>query len=154
MRDLATILGRQHAASIHNVYIAACDLEGRVSAAEIRKHFPNATNIVHAQRGKAGYQPMFYDAIVNHSSQIEPLYETQITTAEGQIEFEVSTEPKAGARKLFPYIAEVFVGDGTEPSETRIAGRELLDSSGLSRRKRPSGLEDQRILKASKVVSQ
>jgi hypothetical protein len=126
VRDLAEVLGGEKAAAIHNVYVAACDLESSFSASEIKRFFVNVTNVVHTPKGEAGYQPMFYDAMVNPSSEIRALYESKVHGPAGRITFEVGNDPAAGARKLKAYVADLFTATGKKPYRTRIAGRELL----------------------------
>ncbi|HUR44466.1 MAG TPA: hypothetical protein VMZ27_01225 [Candidatus Saccharimonadales bacterium] len=153
-RDFATVLGRTTAASINNIYVAACDEEGCFSASELRSHFPNATNIVHAAKGEPGYQPMFYDSIVNHSSQIESLYETRVEDSNGQFAFELGPEPKGGARKLLPYIADLFTRGATNAYRRQIAGRELLTCSGVSSSATRASLVEQSVLQPAKPGQQ
>jgi hypothetical protein len=126
VRDLATVLGPQKAAAIQNIYIAACDLEKCFSATEIKRFFPNVTSVVHTPTGKAGYQAMFYESIVNPSREIQPLYEIKVHARSGEIGFEVGTDATPGARKLHPYVADLFLPAGKRPYRTQVAGRELL----------------------------
>lgn len=131
VRDIATVMGPEKVAAVHNVVLSSCDMEGCFSAAEVKKHFPNVTNVVHTPQWQAGYQPMFYSAMVNPSVKIEPLYEAKIATGKGKAQYEVSAQPKPGARKLSPYVAELFQPDGKKPYRTVVAGRELLDPRGV-----------------------
>ena len=75
---------------------------------------------------------MFYDAIVNPSWEIQPLYETRVRAAFGKSGFEVGLERKTGARKLNVYVAELFLPTGKKPCGRRVAGRELLERGGDS----------------------
>src|SRR5713101_2587269 len=62
VRDLAAVVGPANVPQIHNLVLAACNAEGALSTKELRKYFPNATNIVHCVAGELGYQPMFLQA--------------------------------------------------------------------------------------------
>jgi len=128
VRDLATVLGPESAAAIRNVYLSACDVESCFSASEIKHFFKNVTAVAHTPKGEAGYQPMFYEAIVNPSWEIQPLYETRVHTLIGKSAFEVGVERIAGARKLNVYVAELFLPTAKKPYGQRVAGRELLES--------------------------
>ena len=74
-RDLAAAVGSGNVSNIHNLVLAACNAEGALNTRELRKFFPNATNIVHCVAGELGYQPMFLQAILNYSWTINPVYE-------------------------------------------------------------------------------
>jgi hypothetical protein len=127
-KDIARMLGPERVNSIHNVVISSCDLEGCFSAPEIKKCFPNAKTIVHAPRGQAGYQPMFYSALVNHSSEVQPLYETRIQPNSNTPGYHIGSVPEAGAKKLNPYVAELYLPGAQKPYRSQIAGRELLEA--------------------------
>ena len=126
--DLARFLGPASAARIHNIVIGACNEEGAFSSRELRRHFVNATNITHMAEGERGYQPMFLQAIAGCSSQIEPLYERPVRTAGRPLEYQIGNEPMPGATRLSPYVADLFLPGAQEPFQTRIAGREILES--------------------------
>ena len=126
IKDLADLLGPR-AAEIHNVIIAGCDLERTFTASGILQHFPNATNITHTASGEAGYQPMFVQAVLSPSEHIEPLYETASLTPQGAPQYQLSVKPSPKAKKLSPYVAELFNPGAREPFRTQVAGRELLD---------------------------
>jgi hypothetical protein len=127
VRDLATVLGPEKAAAIRTIYLSACDIESCFSAGEIKRFFVNVTAVAHTPKGESGYQPMFYDAIVNPSWEIQPLYEIRVPASSGKSAFEIGLQRKAGARKLNVYVAELFLPTGKEPCEQRVAGRELLE---------------------------
>ena len=126
--DLAHVLGPESASRIHNILIAACNEEGAFNSGELRRHFANATNITHMAAGERGYQPMFLQAMAGWSSQIEPLYERPVRTAGRPLEYQIGSEPKPGATRLSPYVADLFLPGEKEPFQTRIAGREILES--------------------------
>jgi hypothetical protein len=126
-KDIARMLGPERVGSIQNVVISSCDLESCFSALEIKKCFPNAKAIVHAPQGQAGYQPMFYSALVNPSSEVQPLYETSLQRKSNSPGYHVGTVPEAGAKKMSPYIAELYLPGAQKPYRTQIAGRELLE---------------------------
>ncbi|MDB6030603.1 MAG: hypothetical protein JWM16_941 [Verrucomicrobiales bacterium] len=128
-QDIARMLGPEKVASIHNVVISSCDLESCFSAPEIKKWFPNAVTIIHTPRGQAGYQPMFYSALVNPSSEVQPLYETKIQRNSNTPGYHISSVPAAGAKKLNPYMAELYLPGAQKPYRTQIAGRELLEQA-------------------------
>jgi hypothetical protein len=134
LEDLAMLLGPTNTASIHNLVLGACNVEGAIDLAALRASFVNATNIIHMPSGKEGYQPMLFQALLSESSRIEPLYELRIETEAGT-EYEIQNRPALGATKLSPYIASLFRSGETRPYRTQIAGRELLlpAASGLSR---------------------
>lgn len=125
-RDFARVLGPDSAAAIHNIVIAGCNEEGRFRAREWRRHFVNATNITYMTPGKLGYKPMFYQAIVTPSSEIQPLYGRE-QRASDRIECRIEREPSPGAEPLGAYIAELYLPGARRPYRTQLAGRELLD---------------------------
>src|SRR5882724_5656927 len=61
--DLAQVIGAKEAANIHNVVLAGCNVEGRFRSSEVRRHFPNATNITYMTPGELAFKPMYYQAI-------------------------------------------------------------------------------------------
>lgn len=125
--DLARVLGPAQAATIHNIVSAGCDVESSFSAVELRSHFVNATNIVHVPAGQPGSQPMFIQAIVNHSSENQPVYESAIPTGPRSAGYRITRAPAADARRLTPFVAELFRPGEREPFRVQPAGRELLD---------------------------
>lgn len=127
--DMARVLGPEQAASIHNIVSAGCDSDSTFSAAELRRHFINATNIVHVPAGQPGFQSMFFQAIVNHSSENKPAYESAIPAGPRPAGYRITRAPADHARKFTPFIAELFRPGEREPFRVQPAGRELLDSS-------------------------
>ena len=123
--DLAALLGPA-ASEIHNIVLSGCNKEKAFSAAALRKYFVNATNIIHAPAGQLGYQPMFFQALFNLSTEIRPLYETSRANKRGEVEYQVDYTPKGKSVLLRPYIAELFEPGKAEPYRIQIAGRELL----------------------------
>lgn len=134
--DLARIVGPVHAPKIHNILIAGCNAEGSFKPAEFRKYFVNATNVTYVVGGELGYQPMFLQAALSHSSNIRPLYETSRTNDLGELEYHLGKTPAPKATRLSPYIAALFRRGAVKPFKTQIAGREILQpppaSKGLS----------------------
>lgn len=124
--DVARLLGPAGAARIHNILLSACDLEGAFRAAEWRRHFPNATNIMHAPAGQAGYQPLFFQVFFTDSGGIQPLYERACKTPGGRTHYDLGAVPGRGAKKLTPYLAELFLPGADRPFRIQTAGRELL----------------------------
>lgn len=123
--DLAAILGPS-AREIHNILLSGCNKEMAFSPAAVRKYFVNATNIVHAPVGQLGYQPMFFQALFNLSTEVRPLYETSSANERGQIEFILDYTPGPNSTLLTPYIAELFELGQKKPFRIQTAGRELL----------------------------
>ena len=128
IEDIAAALGPATVSKIHNLVISACDTDSTFSVAAVRKHFPNATNIIHSARGEAGYQEMLFQILLADSSQIETLYQSR--TADG--EFDFTNRPVLGAKKLSPYVASLFRPGKAKPYRTQKAGRELLTKVPLS----------------------
>ena len=126
-RDLAVILGPGAVQSIHNIVLAGCNEEGRFSSREIRRYFPNATNITHMVAGQLGYKPMYYQAIVHRVEDIRPLYGMNTRTRDGRVETEIINEPASGAKPLGNYVADLYLPGGRSPFRTRPAGRDLLE---------------------------
>lgn len=124
--DLAAALGLA-ASEIHNIVLSGCNKESALSAVELRKYFVNATNIVHAPAGQLGYQPMFFQALFNVSTEVHPLYETPRANKRGEIEYTVDYTRRSKSKVLLPYIAELFKPGKAEPYRIQTAGRELLD---------------------------
>ena len=133
VRDLATVVGAANIPTIHNLVLAACNAEGALSTKELRKFFPNATNIVHCVAGELGYQPMFLQAIMNCSWTIKPVYEWREQNEKGQVQYVTGHTPTHGAKRLAPYTAELFRRGVEEPFRVQRAGRELLDPHHGSR---------------------
>jgi len=125
-RDFAQVLGRDNASAIHNIVIAGCNEEGRFRSREWRRHFVNATNITYMTPGKLSYKPMFYQAMVTASSDIQPLYGRERRTSD-QIECFIEREPASGATPLGAYVSDLYLPGARKPFRTQPAGRELLD---------------------------
>ena len=126
-RDLATVLGREQAASIHNLLLAGCNREGRFRSAELRRHFPNATNVTHMAAGELAFKPMFYQAIVLPSSEIRTLFGKTRRTSDGGVECEIRRMPSPEASALGAYVADLYLPGAPRPYRTVRAGRELLE---------------------------
>ena len=101
--------------------------EGALSTKELRKVFPNATNIVHCIAGELGYQPMYLQAIVNSSWAIKPVYEWREKNDRGEFQYVTGHTPVDGAKRFAAYTAELFRPGIDEPFRVQRAGRELLD---------------------------
>jgi len=126
-RDLANVLGAQRAANVHNLVLAACNAEGALSTKELRKIFPNATNIVHCIAGELGYQPMYLQAIVTSSWNVKSVYEWREKNDRGEYQYVTGHTPVDGAKRFAAYTAELFKPGTDEPFRVQRAGRELLD---------------------------
>lgn len=126
--DIAVAVGAENVARIHNVVISACDTDSAFDAKEVRKHFPNATNIIHSARGQAGYQEMLFQMLLADSSEVETLYQTRLPDGD----FDITNEPVAGGKRMSPYVASLFRPDKVEPYRTQKAGRELLTKVPIS----------------------
>jgi hypothetical protein len=127
--DVARVLGPEAAAQVHNVLIAGCNAEGAFRAEEFRRSFPNATNVTHTAAGELGYQPMFQQALLSRSSEVETLYESARRNKSGGVEYTLSNKASKGAKKFSPYVAELFRPGEMKPYRTQVAGRELLGAS-------------------------
>jgi hypothetical protein len=126
-RDLATVLGPEKAATIHNIVLAGCNEEGWLRSTEFRRHFVNATNITYMEPGRLAFKPMFYQAIILPSHEIKPLYGKPRRVSVDRIECDIVDEPRRGMRPLGSYIADLYLPGARKPYQTRKAGRELLD---------------------------
>ena len=137
-RDFAAVLGPQIAASIHNIVIAGCNLEGRLRSAEFREAFPNATNVTYMTPGELAFKPMFYQAIVEPSAEVRTLYGRPLPqSTPGRYECRVQRAPTLDAHPLGVYIADLYLPGAPKPYRTVRAGRELLAPAGLNRPKPP-----------------
>jgi hypothetical protein len=125
-RDLAAFLGPEASAQVHNVLLAGCDLRGGFNTREWRENFVNATNIMHAPAGDAGYQPMFLQVLFSDSKQIQPIYETPVRNASGKKVFFLESQPSIRATRLSPYVADLFRPGEAGAFRRQQAGRELL----------------------------
>lgn len=124
--DIAAVVGPRSAATIHNVILAGCDRERAFRWAEVRQHFPHATNIVHVPAGAEGYQPMFLQSLVSESDSIAPVYQLRRVNPFGRSRYEIGPRWQQGATRLSPYIAELFRAGERKPFRVQTAGRELL----------------------------
>lgn len=120
--DLARVIGPEAACEIHNVMIAGCNKEDVFDPRELRRHFVNATNITHTPPGKDGYELVFRDTLVHHSSGIRLLYPNHSKLGR-----------PLGAQKprFVPYVAELYRPKESKAYAKQIAGRELLNPSVL-----------------------
>ena len=125
--DIANMIGRKSVKRIHNIVVAGCNRENSFDASELRKLFPNATNIVHMPGGEAGYQPMFLQVFLTESANIRPIYQVVRKTRLGSSHFDIVKAPAPAATRLSPYIAQLFAPGSFEPFYIQVAGRELLD---------------------------
>ena len=124
--DFASVIGPRKAARIHNVILAGCDRERAFRSAEVRQHFPNATNIVHVPAGAEGYQPMFLQSLLCDSDAVAPIYQIRHVNKFGRQRYQIVPQWQPGATPLSPYIAELFKAGEREPFRVQTAGRELL----------------------------
>ena len=125
--DLAAVLGARAAQSIHNIVLAGCNEEGRLDSREVRRYFPNATNVTHMVAGQLAYKPMYYQAIIHRVEDIRPLYGLNTRTRDGRVETQIVNEPRPGAVPLGNYIADLYLPGGLSPFRSRPAGRDLLE---------------------------
>jgi hypothetical protein len=128
-QDLARFLGPANVKQIHNLIIGGCDSEACLRSEELRRYFTSATNITHVVSGERGYQVMFVQSFVNHSADIQPLYESSIRNPLGSAEYFIASAPVANATRFSPYVADLFRPGETTPFKRQIAGRELLEPS-------------------------
>ena len=128
IEDIAAAVGASNIPKIHNVVISGCNTDSSFNAGDIRKHFPNATNIIHSAPGQAGYQEMLFQLLLADSEQIETLYQTRA----GDEEFEITNRPVRGCKKMTPYIATLFRPGQREPYRKQKAGRQLLTKVPVS----------------------
>jgi hypothetical protein len=138
VRDVASVLGKETAATIHNIVIAGCNEEGQFRSSEWRRHFVNATNITYMTPGKLSFKPMFYQAIVTRSSEIKPFYGTMRQGAEG-IDWDIEPTPSPHSEALGVYVADLYLPGARKPYLTRQAGRELLEPGRASDMLRADG---------------
>jgi hypothetical protein len=128
IQDIAAAVGTHNAPKIHNIIISGCNIDSSFSAKEIRKYFPNATNIIHSAPGQAGYQEMLFQLLLSDSSQIETLYQSR----DSDDELEMTNHPLPGSKRMAPYVASLFLPGKLEPYRRQKAGRELLSKVPLS----------------------
>ena len=129
IEDIVAAVGADNVGGIHNLVISACNTDSSFNAKEVRKYFPNATNIIHSAAGQAGYQEMIFQVLLAESSQIETLYQSR---AADDDDFEISNRPVPGCKKMSPYIATLFRPGKVEPYREQKAGRELLTKVPLT----------------------
>ena len=129
IEDIAAAVGAENVPKIHNLVISACNIDSSFNAKEVRKYFPNATNIIHSPAGQAGYQEMIFQVLLTESSNIETLYQSR--SAEDD-DFEISKRPVPGCKKMAPYVATLFCPGKVEAYREQKAGRELLTKVPLS----------------------
>lgn len=101
VKDIAKVLGT-NTTNIHNVYFAACNVGGAFDSLEVKKFFPNATNIVHVPRRWKGNDEFFVQAITGFPKDI----------------------PNGNCRPLW---AELYLPNSSKPYRTVIANRSLLN---------------------------
>jgi hypothetical protein len=128
IQDIAAAVGTHNVAKIHNIVISGCNTDSSFSTKEIRKYFPNATNIIHSAPGQAGYQEMLFQLLLSDSSQIETLYQSR----DDDDELEITNRPVPGSTRMAPYVASLFLPGKPEPYRQQKAGRELLSKIPLS----------------------
>ncbi len=126
-KDLATVLGPDSAAGIHNIVLAGCNEEGRIRSQEFRRYFSNATNITYMMPGKLAFKPMFFQAITVPSSEIRQLHGKIRTISSTRTESTISTVASAGTEPLGIYVADLYLPGAKKPYRTQKAGRELLE---------------------------
>lgn len=126
VRDLATVLGATNAGNIHNVVITGCNEEGGFRSQEVRRHFPNATNITYMASGHLAYKPMLYQALLRPSAEFTPLFGTE-TKHGDRTECRIVNKPVTGTKPLGTYVADLYRPGEMKPYRTQLAGRELLD---------------------------
>lgn len=136
LREIAELLGPA-AASIHNLVVSACNLEGALCSREFRRYFVNATNITYCPAGQVGYQAMFHQALLMCSAQIQPRYAQVDRSASGDLKHRLGTRPRRGTWVVRPYVAELFLPGATEPFRVQVAGRELLQPGSGADQMRP-----------------
>ena len=126
-KDLATVLGPDSTAGIHNIVLAGCNEEGRIRSQEFRRYFINATNITYMTPGKLAFKPMFFQAITLPSFEIRQLHGKVRTTSSTRTESTISTVASAGTEPLGIYVADLYQPGAKKPYRTQKAGRELLE---------------------------
>ena len=72
------------------------------------------------------FKPMFYQAIVTHSSEIKPLFGRE-RRASGRAECGIERDRSPGAKPLGAYVADLYRPGARKPYLTQRAGRELLE---------------------------
>jgi hypothetical protein len=138
VRDVASVLGKDTAATIHNIVIAGCNEEGQFRSSEWRRQFVNATNITYMTPGKLAFKPMFYQAIVTPSSEIKLFYGTMRQVGES-IDCDIEATPSPHSEPLGVYVADLYLPGARKPYLTQQAGRELLEPGRASDMLRADG---------------
>jgi hypothetical protein len=128
IRDVSNVMGSHASAQIHNVIVSGCNLGGSLKAADVRRCFPQATNVTYMAAGKLAYKPIFYQFLTEHSRDIRPLY-GQVFEHEGTTRADITRQPVRGAEPLGIYVADLFVPGTISAFRRQTAGRELLDPS-------------------------
>lgn len=100
IKDIANSIGNDRT-NIHNLYFAACNTGNAFDLDEVRKHFPNATNIVHMPGKWKGRTDFFLDSIIGFPKDI----------------------PDGRYRA---YWAELYMPGGKKPYRTVVANTSLL----------------------------
>jgi hypothetical protein len=124
--DIARALGPAKD-TIHNLIIAGCDYENTFSSTELRRQFPNATNIIHSLPGKNAHEQLFRHALIYSSRDIKTLYDMPDRFEVGDF------SDKWKRKKIRPYVAEIFRPAEKMPYQIQTAGRELLENESDTR---------------------
>jgi hypothetical protein len=120
--DIARVLGPAKVRTINNLVVAGCDFERSFSSAELRRAFPNATNIIHSLPGKNAHEQLFRHALLYSSGDVKTLYDTPDRFSVGNF------SDKWKRKKIRPYVAEIFRPREKSPYKIQTAGRELLET--------------------------
>jgi hypothetical protein len=123
---VATVLGPEAAATIHNIVVAGCNEDGLFRSGEWRRQFVNATNITYMTPGKLSFKPMFYQALVTRSTDLKPFYGKLRRVGE-RIDCDIEQTPSPDTEELGVYVADLYLPGGRRPYRTQRAGRELLE---------------------------
>jgi hypothetical protein len=126
VRDVARVLGRS-AADVHNIVVAGCNEGGAIEAAAFRRYFVNVTNVIHMTAGERSYKPQFYQMLIQHSTELEPLFEKLVSMDGREVRSEILRAPVEGSKRLGWYVANLFRPGESKPFRRQRAGRELLD---------------------------
>lgn len=129
VKDLAAVLGTGRSADIHNIFISGCNVEGRLQPQEFRRHFPNATNIMHQPAGQLSFSPMLLQTLALHSQDIHPLYSRAARDFSPTLRYELFMQPERDTRRLSGYVADLYRPGSKKPYLQVAAGRERFDPS-------------------------
>lgn len=132
-RDLAAIIAPEQRSTIHNIVVAGCNAEGQFRSDELRRYFPNATNITHMAAGALGFKPMYYQAIVLPSSEIRALYGKAAARKRNDLEYKITLTPSDDTTLLGSYVADLYLPSARQPYRTVRAGRELLEPGAATK---------------------